>query len=529
MSTGLPMSTRWRNTLLMLVLLMAFILLLYGRTAWGMAMIWARSDTYAHGFVVPLISLWLAWRQRAVVLALVPAPGAWAWLGMLCAAGLWLAGDLVAVNAVTQLALVAMLVLAVPAVAGWAVARALTFPLGFLFFSVPLGDFMLPQLMEWTADFTVLALRLSGIPVFREGLQFVIPSGNWSVVEACSGIRYMIASLTVGCLFAYLSYSSLRKRWIFMGVALLVPVVANWLRAYLIVMMGHLSGNALATGVDHLIYGWLFFGLIISVMLFIGARWTDASMLIAPAPVGTAGALPTAGPSRGRTSVWALTAAAFVVAWAPHGVEWVLRQGSNPHAVQLAAVPPQAGWSSNDMPLSDWRPAFEHTSADADAVYADAQQHLVGLHLAYYRQQDYERKLVSSENMLVKHNDPRWARVSTGSAHTQLAGEPLAVDTAVLRESGQGLAHTGKRLLAWRFYWVHGRFTSSDSWAKVLGALARIQGRGDDAAIVVVYTPLDPQVLADQAQEAATQTLQAFLAGHGEVLRLALQQTRGQD
>jgi len=39
-----------------------------------------------------------------------------------------------------------------------------------------------------------------------------------------------------------------------------VPIIANWLRAYMIVMIGHLSGNKLAVGVDHLIYGWLFFG-----------------------------------------------------------------------------------------------------------------------------------------------------------------------------------------------------------------------------------------------------------------------------
>ena len=38
---------------------------------------------------------------------------------LLGAAGLWLAGDLVAVNAATQLALVMLLVLSVPAVLGW--------------------------------------------------------------------------------------------------------------------------------------------------------------------------------------------------------------------------------------------------------------------------------------------------------------------------------------------------------------------------------------------------------------------------
>jgi exosortase len=52
-------------------------------------------------------------------------------------------------------------------------------------------------------------LALSGIPVHAEGLRFVIPTGSWSVVEACSGVRYLIASVTVGTLFAYLTYRSL--------------------------------------------------------------------------------------------------------------------------------------------------------------------------------------------------------------------------------------------------------------------------------------------------------------------------------
>jgi exosortase len=73
-----------------------------------------------------------------------------------------------------------MVVFAVPAVLGTQAARVLAFPLMFLFFCVPVGEFLIEPMMEATADFTVAALRLSGIPVYREGLQFVIPSGNWS-------------------------------------------------------------------------------------------------------------------------------------------------------------------------------------------------------------------------------------------------------------------------------------------------------------------------------------------------------------
>ena len=76
---------------------------------------------------------------------------------------------------------------------------------------------------EKTADFVVLALQATGIPVYREGLWFVIPSGQWSVVDACSGVRYLIASFMVGSLFAYLNYRSLRRRAVFVLVSILLP------------------------------------------------------------------------------------------------------------------------------------------------------------------------------------------------------------------------------------------------------------------------------------------------------------------
>ena len=224
----------WRHALPALALLLAWTLFLYSDTGLAMVSIWERSGTFTHAFLVPPITLWLVWRQRSVLAGQIPQPSFGVLLLVAAAAMAWLLGELVAVNSVTQLALVSMLVLAVPAVLGRSVARLLLFPLGFLFFAVPIGEFVMPQLMEWTASYTVIALRLSGIPVYREGLQFVIPSGNWSVVEACSGVRYLIASFMVGTLFAYLNYRSTKRRLIFAAVSIVVPVIANWLRAYMI-------------------------------------------------------------------------------------------------------------------------------------------------------------------------------------------------------------------------------------------------------------------------------------------------------
>lgn len=513
------MPAPWRRPLAAWVLLQAVILAAYWHTARGMAMLWMSSETYAHGFVVPVISLWLVWRQRAVLAPMVPRPGRFAWLLMAGAAALWLAGDLVAVNAATQLALVALIVLAVPAVLGWQVARALVFPLGFLFFAVPIGDFLLPRMMEWTADFTVMALRASGIPVYREGLQFIIPSGAWSVVEACSGIRYLIASVTAGCLFAYLSYEGMRKRLMFVGVAIVVPLVANWVRAYLIVLLGHLSGNTIATGVDHLIYGWLFFGLVIGVMFLIGSRWVDppqkAPQAVVPAQAGLA-----------QRGPWLGFALALLMVLAPYAVHAMMGLTAGTSAVQLAAPQIVAPWRATAQPASTWVPAFRNANAELDMGLADAQGVPVGLHVSYYRQQDYVRKLVSSENTLVRSDDPVWVRVHTGTAQARLQGQPLLVDSSVVRNGARGMAGGGERLLAWRFYWVHGAFTASDYAGKIQGALGRISGWGDDGANIVIYTPLSD---ANDAETDGAVRLQSYLDSQGDALVAALKQTRGRD
>jgi exosortase A len=268
--------TPWRQALIFLTLLSIWTLFLYRNTGVAMVSIWARSGTFTHAFLVPPIAAWLIWRKRQILALYTPEPNGYVLIGVVLVALMWGMGELASVNALTQWVLVALLVLAVPAILGMTVARLISFPLFFLFFAVPVGEFLMPPLMEGTAHFTVFALRMSGIPVYREGLQFVIPTGNWSVVEACSGVRYLIASVTVGTLFSYLNFQSIQRRIFFVLVSLVVPVIANWIRAYFIVVLGHISGNKIATGVDHLIYGWLFFGLVIMLMFFIGAQWAES-------------------------------------------------------------------------------------------------------------------------------------------------------------------------------------------------------------------------------------------------------------
>ncbi len=477
-------SSLWRAAIPAALLSLVFTLWLYRDTASAMVTIWYRSETFTHAFVVPPIAGWLIWRRRHELATLTPRP-AFAVLVFLAGAALgWLLGDLAAVNAVTQLCLTAMLVLVVPALLGLQVAHAILFPLAFLFFAVPIGEFLLPQLMEWTAYFTIVALRMSGIPVYQEGLQFVIPSGNWSVVEACSGVRYLIASLTVGTLFAYLNYHSTKRRVLFVIVSILVPIVANWMRAYMIVMLGHLSGNKIAVGVDHLLYGWVFFGIVIMLMFIVGARWSEPEPLPGAAVLSPRASAGAASVSR----LWTAAACVAAIVSLPALGEWAIeRQRSS--AVPMLAVPAvlAGGWQAANAATMGFKPDFKNASAETNGVYANSGK-TVGLYLGYYQDQDYEHKLVSSENVLVSSADPRWIRAGGGTLATSFADRQASVRTAELRRLPLSGSDQQGRLVAWQIYWIDGTLTSSDYLAKVYSAVYRLIGRGDHSAVIILYT-----------------------------------------
>lgn len=470
-----------------------WLLAWYWSTARSMVAIWGRSDTFAHGYVIVPISIWLVWRRRDDLAALDLRPNFFV-LALLALAGFgWLLGQLAGAGVVQQFALVLMIPLLVWTILGSQIVWSLAFPLFFLLFAVPFGEFLEPLLMEYTADFTVFALRLTGIPVYREGQFFTLPSGSWSVVEACSGLRYLIASLTLGVLYAYLTYRSFARRAIFVALSVIVPIVANWLRAYMIVMIGHLSGMKYAVGIDHLIYGWLFFGIVMLILFWIGSFWREDLEPHPAAPVSASLA------KRDQPALAAIMSATIVAAMmvAVWPVAAVHLEGTGPYPAPALLAPPPAGdWQPVAGRLTDWTPHFSNPRVQINQTYArDAAR--VGLYIGYYRNQRKGAELITSQNALVSSNDREWGNI--GERRRSLVFESQEIPSIESRLRGQSA-----RLLVWRSYWVDGRFTVNQYWAKLLQAKATLSGRGDDGAVVIIYAPY-----ADQPQ-AAERAMQEF-------------------
>lgn len=249
--------------------------LVYHESIVSMVTVWMQSKTYEHGFIIIPISLWLTWRKRDQVkqtpLGISWTPVLIFILPTLC----WMLGKAAGIALLEHIAAIFSLQLLLWALLGTALAKVLFFPIFYLVFCIPFGEQLIPYLQVITADITVFALQLSNIPVYREGLFLTIPNGLFEVAEACSGIRFLISSLALGTLFAYLSFNKWWKILIFVGFSFIFPIIANGIRAYGIVLIGYLSDMKYATGADHLVYGWVFFAFVIGVIFYIADKFAD--------------------------------------------------------------------------------------------------------------------------------------------------------------------------------------------------------------------------------------------------------------
>ncbi len=497
MSIRLPApTTLLRSAAIVLALLAPFVI--YFGTARSIVSIWNSSDTFAHGYIILPISLWLIWSRRRSIAHLNPTPF-WPALLLLVACGFgWLLADLGDVQVVRQYAFVAMLPLMAVAVLGLRISWAMAFPLLFLMLAVPFGEIFIDPLINFTADFTVAAVAATGIPVLREGTNFSLPTGNWSVVEACSGVRYLIASFTLGCLYAYLTYRSRARQAVFILLSIVVPIIANGLRAYMIVMIGHFSGMELATGADHLVYGWVFFGIIMFLMFWIGSFWredqppTQANL----AQAGEAATRPEPNQRSAQDSgilAVAIAAIACIGIW-PLYANYIERAGFNPVTADLAGF--RAQWQ-DDVPFTIWKPSFSPANAELYRFFKQDEKS-AGMTVIYYRNQQPGSVLISSTNQLVTEKDALWRKTGSSVRSEAVSNRQLAVRETLLQGSSGPL-------VVWHWYWIDNSFIINNYLGKLLQAKEKFLLKGDDGAAVMVFAPY-----VDHPDEART-VLRNFL------------------
>ena len=458
-----------------------FIIILYFGTVNSIVDIWLRSDTFAHGFLIVPISCYMIWTKKKELFSTEVYVSYWGLLPLFVLCSLWFAAYLGKVLVVQQMALVGMIPAVVFCIFGVKITKVILFPLFYLIFIVPFGSDLVPILMDFTASFTVQGLKLTGIPVFWEGRYIVIPSGSFVVAEACSGLRYLIASIALGCLYAYLNYQSLWRRLAFIGVAIAVPIVANGLRAYSIVIIAHYSNMKLAVGVDHVIYGWLFFGLVILIMFWIGSWWRESPANMEQDSVKHFDKKSTS--SGVKDFLIILGVAITVIASGPMTVDWIQSREFKTNSVILQIPADKQNWKLTEALNQKWRPTYGGANGEIQVRYVNIKNGKpIDLYVGYFEQQQQGAELINSENSL--YNRDNWRLVSHYNEKVQLKNREMVVNKLLLN------FENNKRLI-WYWYWVSGYTTTSDILTKILEVWDRLSGSNKGSAVVAISSEFE--------------------------------------
>ncbi len=458
---------------------------------------WLWTTAYNHCFLIlPLIGF-LLWERRAVFSAVAPRPVFWPLAAIPLLSAVWLVAAVLDLHEGRQLAVVAMFEIVLLATLGTPAFKLLLAPLLFLFFLVPSGEFLIPDLQRVTANIAVHGLRALHIPVYSEGLIIEIPEGKFEIAEACAGLRFLIASVVFGFFFSVVMYRSLLRRALFIALSLVVPVGANGLRALGTIALAHVEGNAAAVEADHILYGWIFFSLVILLLIAIGMSFVDKGNRLPALPL-VVGA---------RGAPWRSAAVCGIaVLLASLGPAYGARldrefRASAPLLARSPTVSPP--WRLVGRDAAGWHPLVHDADRELVESFAAPGTGVVDRFVALYRLRAIGNAMTRGDTRVA--DDRVWQLNEQGRTETSVDGRRVGVTSSQLVSGPY-------RRLVWSFYLVDGQIAAGLLKAKLLQARAVLLRHASVGAFVAISASED-----DPDRQAAA-ALARFLRANRQLL-----------
>lgn len=540
------------NRLALVVGITAFVIVVYWSSFASMWDLWQTSD-HRHGLLVFPITAYLIWQLRHHMGDIPVKIDPRGLLFIMPLALVWIVARLAGVQVVEHVVVLAIIPAAILAMAGQEITRKLLFPLLFLLLATPLGDSLVPYLMVITADLSTGLLKLAGIPVLRNGQYFSLPGGDFVVADVCSGLRYLVTGTMISLLFGYLTFTSPVKRTAIVAFTAVALVITNGVRAFIVMAVASETDMQYLGGRDHIYFGWLLFGVVMMLIMWIGARYADEPSVSHEAGLTTivARASHTALPiiaalglvmlaitvkplqaDFGETGAMIAAAAALLIfifllarqrngstAEIPVASAAATKIGINNALAGIATIAililaprfvagvedaADGGVVNVDLESvisceksgpwnQGWRPSFESPGVE-EALAFDCDGRPVNVFVAKYASVLQGTELISSSHHPVP---PGWDRFSSTSEHSISDADGVVQKVVEVVVSGS----TNKAII-WYWYDIDGRVSIYPVHTKVLQVMALVQRRPAGGQVVVIETPIDG------SQENARQSLE---------------------
>lgn len=255
------------------LLLVAVLIALYASVLKHLVGQWYNDADYSHGFLVPLLTLYLIWQRREKLGRIVRRPSPWGMLVVLLSLGLLFLGSLGAELFLARVSILGTICGLIVYFCGAPLLRAMAFPLAFLLFAIPMPALIYNEIvfpLQFVASkFATSTLEMLNLfPVMREGNVLILPNMTLEVVEACSGIRSLMSLLALAAGYGYLAERSTAVRWLLFLAMVPLAIISNGTRVMITALMANYMGPRAAEGFMHEFSGWVIF--VVATVLFLG-------------------------------------------------------------------------------------------------------------------------------------------------------------------------------------------------------------------------------------------------------------------
>jgi exosortase B len=216
-----------------------------------------QTEQEGHGPLIIAAALWLVWQSREKLKStpLSPAPIA-GWVVLISGLVLMFLARTQGVLTVEVLSAIPVIAGCVLLLAGWKVLKVLAFPICFLFFAVPVPDWMIDAatvpLKVFISDVVTQVLYELGYPIAQNGVMIMIGSYQLMVKDACSGMNSIFALSAIGVFYAYAFRWDTKIRGLLLLAAIVpITIVANFIRVLALVLIAYYGGIEVLEGILH--------------------------------------------------------------------------------------------------------------------------------------------------------------------------------------------------------------------------------------------------------------------------------------
>ena len=492
----------WRVALLTVSMLLVMVLGVYHETVEYLVGLWLQMGTgnYAHGFLVLGISLYLVVNSRRDLSRLTPDINLWAIPAIFSASLVWLVAAIADVESMQTVGLLLVVLAIVWAFLGKRVTWRLLFPILFIGYAIPIWFPLSPVLQDITATVVFRIARLIEIPAFLQENVIVLPAGKLSIEEACGGLNYLLAALTLSSLYAYMNYTTLVSRLIVVLVSAIAAIVSNIIRVFVVVYLGYSTHMQDPMIYDHLSLGWYIFSAMVILLIFVDSRIHVVHAQMRSGAIGADQAVQSPKHSDKIRYYGLLGACILLVVSGPALVSWG-KYTSGPSNANISLEMPAGRdkWTGPVVTEDDWKPVY-HGSISNRATYKKNASS-VHVYIARYMSQEQGNELINGLNSI--NNADIWIARHPRAATVEVG------DNRVLEQVLERDAQT--RRLLWYWYRVAGVHTTSDYLAKVLQVVGVLT---DNRSAIVIAIATD----LDETSDTARSVLGDFAASMGPLL-----------